>query len=102
LPSLVSLNLPGFVRAVPRAGAAGCQLGPDPNSRRHASESWNPAFAAAHALAFLDQDNRIYKPGSLILSGNKVYGLHKAGIITELLPSWRDEEPVLHPGEALQ
>jgi hypothetical protein len=77
-------------------------LGQIPNSRRHASESWHPAFAAAHALAFLEQDNRIYKPGSLILSGYEVYGLHKAGIITELLPSWRDEEPVLPPGEASQ
>jgi hypothetical protein len=72
------------------------------NSRRHASESLHPAFAAAHALAFLEQDKRIYKPGSLILSGYEVFGLHKAGIITELLPSWRDEESVLHPGEALQ
>jgi len=56
----------------------------------------------ADFLAFLEQDNRIYKPGSLILSGYEVYGLHKAGIITELLPSWRDEEPVLPPGEASQ
>jgi hypothetical protein len=53
-------------------------------------------------LAFLEEDNRIYKPGSLILSGYEVYGLHKAGIITELLPSWRAEDPVLPPGEAPQ
>jgi hypothetical protein len=53
-------------------------------------------------LAFLEEDNRIYKPGSLILSGYEVYGLHKAGIITELLPSWRAEDPVLPPGEEPQ
>ena len=45
----------------------------------------------------LEEDNRIYKPGSLILSGYELHHRYRAGIITELLPSWRDEDPVLRP-----
>jgi hypothetical protein len=52
----------------------------------------DPAFRA-----FLETDNRVYRPGSLILSGYELFHFHKAGIITELLPSWRDERPALAP-----
>lgn len=52
----------------------------------------DPAFRT-----FLETDNRVYKPGSLILSGYELFHLHQAGIITELLPSWRDEHPALAP-----
>jgi hypothetical protein len=51
-----------------------------------------PAFRAV-----LEADNRLYKPGSLILSGYELFHFYKAGIITELLPSWRDEYPALAP-----
>jgi hypothetical protein len=47
--------------------------------------------------AELEKDNRIYRPGSLILSGYELFNVHEAGIITELLPSWREETPVLPP-----
>lgn len=49
--------------------------------------------------AVLEAENRIYRPGSFILSGYELFEVYKAGIITQLLPSWRDEEPVLlRPG----
>jgi hypothetical protein len=52
----------------------------------------DPAFRA-----ILETDNRVYRPGSLILSGYELFHFYKAGIITELLPAWRDERPALAP-----
>ena len=52
------------------------------------SAGMRPAFRA-----MLEQDNRIYRPGSLILSGYELFAVHDAGIITELLPQWQDEHP---------
>lgn len=48
----------------------------------------SPAFRA-----YLTADNRIYRPGSLILSGHELFAVHRAGIITELLPAWREQPP---------
>ena len=75
---------------------------PNPAATKAYLEILTASGMKAGFLAFLEEDNRIYKPGSLILSGYELYGLYKAGIITELLPAWRDEEPILPPGEALR
>lgn len=48
--------------------------------------------------AMLESGNRIYLPGSFILSGYELFAVHEAGIITELLPAWRAERPVLPSG----
>jgi hypothetical protein len=56
------------------------------------SSGLQPGFRAV-----LEAENRIYRPGSLILSGYEVLHQYEAGIITELLPSWREEEPRLPP-----
>lgn len=53
---------------------------------------------AAGVRAFLAADNRICLPGSLILSGYELLHHHKAGIVTELLPAWREDPPVLPSG----
>lgn len=45
----------------------------------------------------LERDNKIFKAGSLILSGYEVFNVEKAGVITELLPIWREETPVFSP-----
>ena len=45
----------------------------------------------------LRMDNRIYRPGEFILSGFELHSVHEAGIITELLPAWREARPVLPP-----
>jgi hypothetical protein len=45
----------------------------------------------------LEAENRIYLPGSLILSGYELFHQYQSGIITELLPSWREEPPRLPP-----
>jgi hypothetical protein len=47
--------------------------------------------------AELERDNNIFRPGSLILSGYEVFSVMKAGVITELLPVWREEKPVFSP-----
>ena len=52
-----------------------------------------PAFRA-----MLEAGNRIYLPGSFILSGYELFAVHDAGIITELMPVWRAERPVLPSG----
>ena len=70
---------------------------PDPA----ATEAYLAALSAAGMdpsfRAVLEAENRIYRPGSLIFSGYEMFQLYKAGIITELLPSWREEEPVFSP-----
>lgn len=48
--------------------------------------------------AMLQADDRIYRPGSFILSGYELFAVHDAGIITDLLPVWRAEQPVLPSG----
>ena len=45
--------------------------------------------------AELEYEDRIFRPGALILSGYEAFQVRNAGIITELLPSWREEKPVL-------
>jgi hypothetical protein len=47
-----------------------------------------PAFRA-----MLEEDNRIFRPGSFILSGYELFAVHDSGIITELLPAWREDRP---------
>ena len=46
----------------------------------------------------LEADHRIYLPGSFILSGYELFAVQDAGIITELLPVWRAETPVVPSG----
>lgn len=48
--------------------------------------------------AMLEADNRIYRPGSFILSGHELLAVHDSGIITELFPAWREETPVFSSG----
>lgn len=47
---------------------------------------------------YLEADHRILLPGSFILSGHELFAVHRSGIITELLPVWRKEEPVFPSG----
>lgn len=46
----------------------------------------------------LSEDNRIYRPGSFILSGHELFDIYKSGIITELMPTWREETPLFPSG----
>ena len=48
--------------------------------------------------AMLQAENRIYRPGSFILSGYELFAVHDAGIITGLLPVWRAETQVIPSG----
>ncbi len=48
--------------------------------------------------AMLEQENRIYRPGSFILSGHEIFVTHDSGIVTELFPAWREEAPVFPSG----
>lgn len=41
----------------------------------------------------LVQDGYVTSPGAFILSGYELFHNHNSGIITELLPNWRPEEP---------
>lgn len=71
---------------------------PDPSATDDYLEVLMAAGMDAGFRAFLEENNRIYRPGSLILSGYELLHLHKAGIVTELLPAWREEPPVLPSG----
>ena len=68
---------------------------PDPRATSQYLELLSEAGMDSSFRAFLEADNLIYRPGSLILSGYEVMHVHRAGIITELLPAWREERPVL-------
>lgn len=46
-------------------------------------------------LCELRKKGYVSKPGNLFLSGYELFHVSKAGIITELLPSWQPEDPVL-------
>ena len=50
--------------------------------------------------SLLELDERIYKPGSFIFSGHELFDTDKAGIITQLLPTWRSEDRVV-PAEGI-
>lgn len=54
------------------------------------SSGLSPGFRAE-----LEFGGRIFRPGSLILSGYEVFHVNNTGIIKELLPNWREEKPVL-------
>lgn len=71
---------------------------PDPAATDEYLALLTDAGMDAGFLSFLTADKRIYRPGSLILSGYEIFHVHKAGIVTELLPSWREEEPILPSG----
>lgn len=71
---------------------------PDPNATDEyldllAKAGMTPAFRA-----MLVEDNRIYRPGRFILSGYELFEVYKSGIITELMPTWREEVPLFPSG----
>lgn len=70
---------------------------PDPAATEDYLEMLSGAGMESSFRNVLEAENRIYRPGSLILSGYELFHLHKAGIITELLPSWREDDPVVLP-----
>lgn len=67
-------------------------------SRRATSDYLDMLSASGLTPGFraeLEFDNRIFRPGSLILSGYEAFQVYNSGIITELLPNWREEKAVL-------
>ena len=48
--------------------------------------------------SYLEADNRVFRPGSFVLSGYELFAVHDAGVITELFPPWREEAPVFSSG----
>ena len=71
---------------------------PDPSSTDEYLNLLSEAGMTNEFRSMLAADNRIYKPGNFILSGYELFAVQKAGIITEILPTWRDETPVLPAG----
>ncbi|MDX2158365.1 MAG: hypothetical protein SFW09_17850 [Hyphomicrobiaceae bacterium] len=52
---------------------------------------------AVEFLSMLECAGYFTEPGALWLSGYQLFHVHKAGIITELLPDWHPERPVVPP-----
>jgi hypothetical protein len=71
---------------------------PDPSATETYLAMLSSSGMAPSFRAILEAENRIYRPGSFILSGYELFEIYKAGIITQLLPTWREEAPVLRPG----
>lgn len=71
---------------------------PDPAATDDYLDLLTAAGMTARFRAMLEAGNRIYQPGSFILSGYELFAVHDAGIITELLPVWRAERPVVPSG----
>ncbi|MFN4144141.1 hypothetical protein [Aestuariivirga sp.] len=79
-------------------GARGANTNvPDPAATLDYLELMTASGLSAEFRRSLEAENRIYRPGSFIFSGYEVFEMHRAGIITELLPPWREETPVLPP-----
>ncbi len=70
---------------------------PDPAATAQYLDLLTDAGMAAGFREILEKDNMIYRPGNLILSGYELSEVYGANIITELLPAWREESPVLPP-----
>lgn len=67
---------------------------PDPSATDDYLDLLSDAGMAAGFRSYLETDGRIYRPGSFIFSGYELFAVHRAGIITELLPVWREGEPM--------
>lgn len=67
---------------------------PDPDATQEYLDLLSAAGMDSAFRHHLEADNRIFLPGSFILSGHELFTVHRSGIITELLPVWRKEEPV--------
>lgn len=68
---------------------------PNPAATDEYLDLLSSAGMTADFRSMLEADNRIYRPGSFILSGYELFTVQRAGIITELFPYWREEEPIL-------
>lgn len=71
---------------------------PDPSATDEYLDLLSNAGMKSAFRATLVEENRIYRPGSFILSGHELFDIYKSGIITELMPTWREETPVLPSG----
>ncbi len=67
---------------------------PDPAATERYLDLLSAAGLDPEFRSYLESDNRIFRPGSFILSGYELFAVHHAGVITELLSSWREEDPV--------
>lgn len=71
---------------------------PDPGATEEYLELLTSSGMNSVFRAELEVDNRVYRPGRFVLSGYELFAVHKAGIITELYPFWREREPVFPSG----
>lgn len=73
-------------------GARGAMTSlPDPAATENYLDMLSAAGMRPAFRVMLEEDNRIFRPGSFILSGYEVFAVHDSGIITELLPVWRED-----------
>lgn len=68
---------------------------PDPRATTEYLDLLTAAGMTEEFRSFLETDNRIFQPGSFIMSGYELFAVHKSGVITELFPTWRREQPIL-------
>ena len=71
---------------------------PDPEATREYLDLLSAAGMRPAFREMLERDNRIYRPGSFLISGYELFAVHDSGIITELYPTWREEAPVFSWG----
>lgn len=71
---------------------------PDVSSTDDYLDLLTSAGMTSEFRATLQVENHIYRPGSLILSGYELFAVQKAGIITDIYPAWRAEEPIFPSG----
>ncbi len=73
-------------------GARGAMTSlPDPAATENYLDMLSAAGMRPAFRAMLEEDNRIFRPGHLVLSGYELFAVHDSGIITELLPAWRED-----------
>lgn len=71
---------------------------PDPSATDEYLDLLSAAGMTPAFRAILIEENRIYRPGSFILSGYELFTAYRSGIITELIPVWREEAPIMPSG----
>lgn len=71
---------------------------PDPVATEEYLELLTSSGMNSEFRAELEMENRVYRPGSFVLSGYELFAVYKAGVITELYPFWREQEPVFPSG----
>lgn len=75
-------------------GARGAMTSlPDPAATENYLNLLSAAGMKPGFRTMLEQENRIYRPGSLTLSGYELFAVYDGGIITDLLPAWREQSP---------